>query len=421
MHFHLPKTFFAAVFLLIRPAMASQSMSNDHIREQVETTAWRVLPRGENYSLAADLHAFWNVNNGAGDYYHSGFWANGFVEYKPDPQVTMNLKLSIFNPSNSYGYNSGARIVPFFAATWAPPPVLGMQFALRGLDLGRVTIGSGLLAEEKEMSGLQASLGNDVFNLVLIKPGTSVYEISGDANILKASAFHDLVALTYFDTVANCRKFSAYGRECVGSDVTGVTETRQWDTQFWSLSSRHSFPLGVGYGAEIARRGEASAYLGRIHVSVANRFATILAEFGYRAHERDFWRPFVRHIDQDYVSFEDREKRYGTIMNFLSFGNPKSSSDAILSVEFFKESPVRVSLRNEFGRVHFFDRNPLNYFMYDNGFSYCPLSNPNACGKFSYSNMVVNARGSGADVLKFGPEPILITKKHARVEATFQL
>ena len=140
-------------------------MINDDIKNQVSNSPWRVLPKGENYALAADLHAFWNVNNNGDDYYHSGYWFNSFFEYQPEAQITLNLKLSIFNPSNSYGYNAPARIVPFMAATWSPPTFFEMQFALKGGDLGRVTIGAGLLVEEKEMSGLSSVLKSETFSV----------------------------------------------------------------------------------------------------------------------------------------------------------------------------------------------------------------------------------------------------------------
>jgi hypothetical protein len=103
-------------------------------------------------------------------------------------------------------------------------------------------------------------------------------------------------------------------------------------------------------------------------------------------------------------------------LTLLSLGNPKSRKDVSISGEVFKSEPIRVTLRNEFGQVRFYDREPLNYFMYDNGIAIYPTSNPSASGKFTYSNIVVNST-FGADVQTLGARPILRNQKHLRVEA----
>ena len=116
---------------------------NRDLRPQIAQDPNRVLSQGELWSLAGDLQFYWHIDKNEKDYYHSGYWLNLFGEYRPLERLTVNLKLASINPSNSYGYNSPALIMPFLSASYRET-FFGddIKVAILGGDLDRQTLGA---------------------------------------------------------------------------------------------------------------------------------------------------------------------------------------------------------------------------------------------------------------------------------------
>ena len=88
------------------------------------------------------------------DFYHgNGYWIDLRSEFRPHPDLNLNLKFDVTQGTSSNGPTYLAMMVPHVGVTFRAHSILGLEWEFRLSDIDRQTIGTGLFIEEKETVG----------------------------------------------------------------------------------------------------------------------------------------------------------------------------------------------------------------------------------------------------------------------------
>lgn len=384
------------IFLLSTKTTNARTVNFD-LAPQIENDPNRTLPQGPNYSLAGDLKFFWNISKPEMDYYHSGFWLNMFGEYRPLERMRLNLKLVAFNPSNSYGYNSPARVMPFLSAYYTESFFNSrLKGELVGFDLDRQTLAAGLLIDEKEMSGMIWRISVSDFRLSWIKPGTGVFNYEGDGSIQKLDFLNDL-----FGVYGAWLSLPEDETKAVSSDGDSQQVYRSpyefpW-TSFVGVFSIWKHSSGLFTALEACQRNtKAKAYLERVGFAWKHDILAGDVWVEHRQYDHEFFLHITGHTDQDYLTVEDRDKKFTNPMNIAPDQTSGRMATAATKMTLFPKGLYRVSTRNEFGywTGEPGTDEPRRIHAYEHSVWYCPWPGKDSCGMLSYSNIISNANSS---------------------------
>ena len=214
-----------------RTTPVGPDLDNARLHEQVEDDPARVLPRSPLFAAAVDIHGFYRFtwNDSFSGLYHSGIWIDVYGEARPFPDFAANLRLSVLNPGSSYGIVAETDVVAWPQVSWTP--TFGeVRGEIRIFDIGRRTLGAGLVVQEQEGSGLAAQLSWRALRTRMAWFGTDTFSLEGDFLGAGVDVADDAVGVWGFGTLSWTGGYGA------------------------ALYTAHPFPSGVTPLAEAAIR-----------------------------------------------------------------------------------------------------------------------------------------------------------------------
>jgi hypothetical protein len=190
-------------------------------------------------------------------YYHGGYWLDTFAQIQPHEEFALNVQLALEQGASSYGTTAETRVLPFVAFKWERTWNEGLSTQVQGFDLGAQTLGSGLILEEKRMSGMRNEIRSGDLRFVHMLEGTSSFQIDGDLWYLQADWKQERLGLYTLSTASIAN--SSLGRS-LSFNTVGLFSR-------WPLSSStrlswevarygDSRPIGPAWGALIKTRSE---------------------------------------------------------------------------------------------------------------------------------------------------------------------
>jgi len=204
---------------------------NEDLHEQIAEDPERVLPSTDLLAAAVDLHGLWRVVPGERyglafpGLYHSGIWLDVYAEARPFEDVEANLRLSLVNPGSSYGIVDTAEVVPWPSVSWRPTWRL-VHFGARFFDLGRQTLGAGLVVQDQEGSGLLTEARWRALRVRRYWFGTNTFNLEGDLWTLGGDLWTDTLGVWGFRTRRDYSDLglSLYSAHPLSSGLTPLAE-----------------------------------------------------------------------------------------------------------------------------------------------------------------------------------------------------
>ncbi len=270
--------------------------SNYKLLEQINNTTGVKIT--DNFRMAGDLRVWKYFVRDERQYYHGpGFWMDIFSEYQYDNKTTVNLQTVILNGSTSYGYNAGA-IKPFLGIAHK----VSERSEFRLFDLGRQTIGDGLLVEDKLMSGLLFSTNHQNEHYFrMIFPGTGLISIYGDAWVFDYYWKRDLLFGAYLFLISDNPVKLDFSEKVVSTYIK-TQEDSVW-----------IFDLGFAYDL----RGV--AYQVKSGVQYDNDKKFQYKFYGmYKYYHPKFMKTYQHKIGDNYFPYELTDHKFNTMENIYA-------------------------------------------------------------------------------------------------------
>ncbi len=351
----------SAPFLLVSSANAYlQYAPNDHVAEEVSEHPFRILPHSDHYAFAIDSDFFKPIFTGGDnsnyyryDYYHgNGYWMSIRAEFKPVSKATINLKLNLTHGSSSNGPTYLAEVIPMAGFTYEES-LLGFDITTRLSDIGRQTVGIGLFIEDKETDGGYIMFKRDEFVGKVMVDGTGSYRLDGGVIATDVSFWKGLVG--------------------------GVLFVQETETPFHppalmaTLYSKHEWPSGIGYGAEMGI--DINSWAGMAFVKYEDTW-----------NHFHFWlKPQARYygprilgdlpgkVSQNYISYDQNDKPFTNIMDIFPFGDNVVTLSSQLNAEYVFNSFYRIYAETEAVNYQYKGKGKIQELFYRSGIKFFPF------------------------------------------------
>ena len=333
---------------------------NANIQEEVEANPYRILPRSKNFFVALDADFFKPVffgNDDASyykyDYYHgNGFWMDLRTEYKPVQDLVVNLKLSITHGTSSNGPTYLAEIIPRAAITYRFK-LLGFDWESRLSDINRQTIGDGLFIEDKDTEGGYLIGKRDDLTLKIMVDGTGSYQLAGGVIAGDANLWDGLFGATGF----------------INETATSFSPSQFMGT----LYTRKSWKNGLGFGAEYGGDTVAIAALAYVKYETNIDRLHLMFKPQFRHYGRGVLGSLPGQVEQNYVSYDQNDKPFTTVMDIFPYGDNVETYSAQLNAEYVVNIFYRFYAETEYADFNFHDRDPVKNFFFRTGVKLYPF------------------------------------------------
>jgi hypothetical protein len=354
--------FFVFGFLLMTQAFAYMDYApNQNLMEQVESQPYRILPKNGFYTLAVDADFFKPVFMGANnfnlykyDFYHgNGYWIDLRSEFRPHPDLNLNLKFDVTQGTSSNGPTYLAMIVPHVGVTFRAHSILGFEWEFRLSDIDRQTIGTGLFIEEKETLGGSVIGKLDDFTLKLMVDGTGSFRVDGGVTAIDAHLWNGLLG---------------------GTVLIQEVDTDFHAPQFTqSLYSKKTWSNGLGYAAESAMNSNAQASLLALEYKdqFENLYFSLKPQF--RHYGKGILGSLPGKISHNYVSYDQNDKPFTTLMNIFAFGDHVETYSAQINLEYRFNSFYRIYSETELITYLFHDQDAIRAALFRCGLKFYPF------------------------------------------------
>lgn len=362
---------------------------NQNLADEVRTHSYRILPRGEHYSLALDADFFKPVFMGGDnftyykwDYYHgNGYWLTARAEFIPVDRLSINLKTLITQGTSSNGPVYNAMIVPLLALTYQEH-VFGVDWETRLSDIGRQTVGTGIFIEEKDTMGGYVRAHKGDVDLSLMVDGTGSYRIEGGIAAIDLTLWNGLIGTTV-----------------LVQEVDSAIRPTQFTN---TLYSTRRFENGFAYGAEGAFNQNAKAAMGYVSYE------------GWLGDQREggfhyFLKPQARYygdrimgnlagrVAHNYISYEQNDKAFTNFMDIMSYGNASSAFALQTNLEYVFNIFYRVYGETEFVDYRYRDVPTIRSLYFRTGMKFYPFKEREDHFGFLIGNKYLIASSSDID------------------------
>jgi hypothetical protein len=359
---------------LIAVASYPAAKPNENLREEIQGDQNRLIPTTEHFTFAVDGET-WFRALGTNDFYHGfGYWIQGRSEVRASSFFKLNARTIFYSGSSSNGYGNPIGFYNLIGLSGYLPPVLGFQVSARVVDIGRQSIGAGLLVQDREMNGV----------LIKAENPYASFRLLGDSTGSLVSA----------DDVVNPELvlFQGWIGGGVGiwkSDKSDLGLRKNRGTYSYVFSSR---PFGdiYRYAAEYGRREGAGAGLASVSAKKTLGKFGFQAKLEYRKYASNFGKDFIRQVQHQYISYDQYDKAYTNAMNVFVRDDDVEVYAAHLDLKYDFSHHWRIESLNEIGRFNFRRVADDHYYFYRAGVSYCPLVGRDDCLSLFSSNKVLN-------------------------------
>ena len=328
------------------------ALPNANLKNEIKGDNERLIPQMEYFSFAVDGQAYHRFL-GNNDFYHgTGYWLQIRSEASLHEYFTANLRTILFSGTSSNGYAEPIGFYNLLGLTgkW-PTKVFGGTFSGRVLDLGRQTVGRGLLIQEREFFGGIFIWEKNSHKVFLRGTGTGAIVHDDDTYNLEISFFKDLIGLGALH----------YGEK----DRSGY--------QF--IYSHYHFLDSLSYDFEIGMREKKLGLMAALNFKASSENWIIDSRLEGRSYEDGFGEDLVGQISQDYVSYDQYDKPYTNIMNAFVSDDELTVYALKLNLQYKFNHHWRIHSNNEVGKFDFDKIKDDEFYFYRFGFGYFPLPN----------------------------------------------
>ncbi len=379
---------------------------NDHLREQLENSPHRLLPKNKYVYWAVDAEFFYMT---AGNYdrtdlryrplnpYHGdGYWIENRLELIPIEQVRLNLKTVPYYGTMSYGYGAAAKF--FLIAGLTFEDQIGessWKYRLRVVDLGMQTFGLGTVVEERPMSGAFMEVETGDLRIRQTEDGTGTLRVSGEMYDTHVS-FQDEIAYVGLLHYQRQKGFSYRSM-----------------TNFYAGSRLWFQPSSIAAGSENGASSDGSGAVARDYLGVEvvknsyNWAALAKARFSSGRNDRGRWswvlEPSIRHygdgfagdlarnIEQSYTGYDLQATSYTNAINIFRLDDNVTAPALRTWTSFRLNRWSDLFVDQEIGKWMFKDRANESYHFWNIGMRFYPIRERNDYFSFSMSNKLLTA------------------------------
>ncbi len=341
-------------WLLVLPlnlhAQYPAAKPNMDLRQEIETQTDRLVPQYKYFVGSVDGQGYHRFT-GANDFYHgTGYWLQTRVEIEPHENFRVNLRSIFFSGNSSAGYAAPIGFYNFLSlAAELPYTFLGGDVTGRVLDLGRQTVGRGLLIQEREFFGGLFAWEKNGHRVFLRGTGTGAIIHDDDTYNFEISLFRGLLGL-------GALHFGEKNRD---------------GYQF--LYSTQQLFEGFSYDLEAGVRRENWAGLLALNYRLKTSSWQIDTRLEGRLYEDGFGDQLVGDIDQDYVSYDQLDKSYSNPINFLITDDALFVYALKFDVDYKPNDYLRLHLNSDVGVFEFENFKDDEFYFYRYGLAYFPL------------------------------------------------
>jgi hypothetical protein len=332
------------------------TLKNSELAEEINSQDYRKLKDVTDWFTAAIDGRVYRNSLGAKDFYHgNGYMLNVRSEFKIEDYYTLNLKSLFLSGSSSYGYEEPSTDNHFLglSTSYFSKFVPG-HLKLKTGDLGRVTLGLGIMIQEKETNGYGATWKYNDFTYQETSFGTSGLKGPGDLDSIEIFYKEKLIglsALFWSDETEN-DDFMEGNLEDFSYEQEYIFK-KDMAKPLVSIFSKYSFlPQTITY-TEISTRYE--VFGGLVGFNADQRMNAIKIHWGieYRRYDKGFAVGFSNDIDHEYVTYDQLDKKFSNPINIFSYADGVSVSSATFNIEYFVNDNFVLYSLNEFNNLHF--------------------------------------------------------------------
>jgi hypothetical protein len=359
---------------------------NENVIAEVKNQPFRLFPKSDHFAFTIDADFFKPIFTGGEtskfykyDFYHgNGYWLTSRGEFKPNDQLTLNLKLNMTHGTSSNGPTYLALIYPMVGITY-DENLGGFHFQFRLSDINRQTIGTGLFIEQKETDGGYVIATKDQFMGKLMVDGTGSYRLDGGVLAFDVNMWQGLVGVTAF---------------------VNETETVFKPPQLMgSIYSKHTFDNGMGYGVEAGV--DEAAWAGIAYAEYRTRWFEQLNLWfkpQFRHYGRGILGALPGKVTHNYISYDQNDKPYTTLMNIFAFGDDVNTVSAQLNAEFIFNVFYRMYAETEVIHYDYRSAGVLDQVYFRTGLKFYPFKDREDYFGFLVGNKYLIASTSQVDL-----------------------
>lgn len=265
------------------------------------------------------------------------------------------------------------------------------------MDLGRQTVGRGLLIQEREFFG-----------------GIFIWQKNGHKVFLRGTGTG---AIIYDDDTYNLE--ASFFDELLGFGALHFGEKDRDGYQF--IYSSYDFSDEFSYDAEAGIRLEKWAGILAFNYIYETSFLKIDSRLEGRFYENGFGEQLVGDIDQDYVSYDQLDKAFTNSMNFLITDDDLAVYSLKFDLNYKFNYYFRLHLNNEVGIFDFNQQKEEEFYFYRYGLEYAPFqSREDSLVVFVSNKVLTESFSIPPAIVSQSNTPMFTEQNYIGLEANFK-
>ena len=332
------------------------TLKNSDLAEEISTQDYRNLKNVTDWFSAAIDGRVYRNSLGAKDFYHgNGYMLNLRTEIKVEDYYTLNFKSLFLSGSSSYGYEDPSTDNHFLAlSTSYFSKFIPGHLILKTGDLGRVTLGLGIMVQEKETNGYAATWKYKDFTYQETSFGTSGLKGPGDLDSIEIFYKEKLMGLSalFWSDETDSDDFMEGNLEDFSYEQEYIFK-KDMANPLVSIFSKYNFFSNTSIYTELSSRNE--VFGGLIGLNADQKVSSLNIHWNleYRRYDKGFAAGFSNDIDHEYVTYDQLDKKFTNPINIFSYDDGVSVSSATFNIEYFVNDNFAFYSLNEFNNFHF--------------------------------------------------------------------
>ena len=337
---------------------------NAQLIEEVTNEPYRILPRNPHYTFAVDADFFkpaflpcLDFSYCYADYYHgNGYWLTARAEFKPVPNITLNVKTVFTHGNSSGGLGRFALIYPLVGVT-LEKDIFGLHWETRLSEIGRQTIGAGLFIEQKETEGGYFLISRDFVKYKLMVDGTGSYNINGGVIAMELSLWNGLLGIT--------------------SMFNEVDPAFNPPMYIGTLYSKSDPEEGFGYGVEVG--GDELNWAGMAYFQYRQKWdkLQIWVKPQFRHYGSHVVGQVAKNVTSTYMSYDQNDKPYTNFQDIFAMGDSVNTYSTQLNADYRVSPFYGLFAETEGFDFDYLDDHAFKSFFYRAGVKFYPIPNRN--------------------------------------------
>jgi hypothetical protein len=329
--------------------------NNHDLCEELIQQTDRKVPISDWFCAAGDGDVYLRTL-GSEEFYHGiGHWVQLRAQVQASEHVAINLRSLLYSGSISYGYTRplGFYNLLGFSSRW-PEEFFGGTLQARAMDLGRQTIATGLLLQERETAGIALDWQRGDFEIKVLGDGTGGLLLADDLKNYELNWLNGALGIGFIEWTEGNRGNPPF-RHPAKYVYSDYAWTDTWSTAF-----------------EVNARNDAVAALARITAHFKFEIGNLLVRLEGRDLQNGWGDQFVQRIEHMYTSYDQYDKRVMNTSNILTVDDDAQAASLDINLAFKIGDHYEAQFLNEGTSFKFANAPTMNLFFYRWGLAYVP-------------------------------------------------